>query len=57
MAGDKNSPSEIFEHQSSRLKEGLKSCRSVVANYRAMLTESSNDNPVDDVSGHGSEVG
>ena len=46
MTGDSNSRSEILEDESSRLKDALKSCRTMVANYRAMLTEGSNDNVV-----------
>ena len=34
-------PNTIFEDESSRLKDALKLCRSVVADYRAMLKESS----------------
>ena len=37
-----------FQHESCRLKVSLKSCRKVVANYRALLTDSSNDNPDDE---------
>jgi hypothetical protein len=37
-------PNAIFEDESSRLKSALKLCRNVVANYRAMLSEGSNDN-------------
>lgn len=57
MAADNDSPNAILEDESSRLKDALKSCHSLVANYRAMLTDSSNDNPVDDVSGDNSELG
>ncbi len=44
MTGDSDSRSEILEDESSRLKDALKSCRTMVANYRAMLTDGSNDN-------------
>ena len=57
MAADNNSPSENFVDEASRLKDGLRSCRAVLANYRAMLNDSSNDNLVDDLSGDDSELG
>ena len=57
MAADNDFPNAILEDESSRLKEALRSRHSLVANYRAMLTDSSNDNPVDDVAGDDSEVG
>jgi len=57
VAADNDFPNAILEDESSRLKEALRSCHSLVANYRAMLTDSSNDNPVDDVAGDDSEVG
>jgi len=41
VAGESDSPNTIFEDESSRLKDALKLCRSVVADYRAMLKESS----------------
>jgi hypothetical protein len=45
MAGEPDSRDHIFEDESLRLKDALKSCRNVVANYRAMLAgEGSNDN-------------
>jgi len=41
-----DAPESDFERESSRLNEGLKSCRSVMDNYRAMmLGEQANDNP------------
>jgi hypothetical protein len=40
VAGESDSPNTIFEDESSRLKDALKLCRSVVADYRAMLKES-----------------
>ena len=43
MAGESDSPNTIFEDESSRLKDALKLCRSVVADYRAMLKESSDE--------------
>ena len=48
---------DAFDEEASRLKDGLKMCRDVLANYRSMLNDSSNDNPIDDVSGDDSEVG
>ena len=40
-----NAPESDFERESSRLNEGLKSCRSVMDNYRAMmLGDEANDN-------------
>ena len=57
MAAESDSPNAILEDESARLKDALKSCHSLVANYRAMLTDSSNDNPVDDIAGDHSEVG
>ena len=44
MTDDSDSRSEILEDESSRLKDALKSCRTMVANYRAMLRDDSNDN-------------
>ena len=39
---------DTFEDESLRLKDALKSCRNVVASYRAMLArEENNDNPID----------
>jgi hypothetical protein len=43
VAGESDSPNTIFEDESSRLKDALKLCRSVVADYRAMLKESSDE--------------
>jgi hypothetical protein len=43
VAGEGDSPNSIFEDESSRLKDGLKLCRNVVADYRAMLKESSDE--------------
>ena len=57
LAADNDSPNSIFEDESTRLKEALKSCRSLVANYRVMLTDSSNDNSVDEFAADDSEVG
>jgi hypothetical protein len=37
-----------FQDEGYRLEDGLKSCRKLIANYRAMLTDSSNDNPKDE---------
>jgi hypothetical protein len=39
-----------FERESSRLSEGLKSCRSVVNNYRAMMTGDQGSNDEFDIS-------
>ena len=48
MSGEQDSRTDIFEDESLRLKDSLKSCRKVVANYRAMLSdEASNDAPTD----------
>ena len=44
MTDDSDSRSEILEDESSRLKDALKSCRTMVANYRAMLRDNNNDN-------------
>lgn len=57
MPGDHDTPNDILEDERSRLKVALKSCRSVVANYRAMLTEGSNDNALDEAASDDSEVG
>ena len=57
MAGEHDSPNEILEDESSRLKDALKSCRNVLANYRAMLKDSSNDNPGEDIAKDDSEIG
>ena len=48
-----------FERESSRLNEGLKSCRSVVDNYRAMITgeQQHADNDDSDTSGYVSTTG
>lgn len=37
MAEADDSPDDNFEEHSSRLSEGLKSCRTVVSDYRALL--------------------
>ena len=37
-----------FEDESSRLKDSLKSCRALVSNYRAMMSDIGNDNAEDD---------
>ena len=57
MARDHPSPNEILEDESSRLRDSLRSCHNVLANYRAMLTDSSNDNSLDDLAKDDSEVG
>ena len=50
---------EDFERESSRLSEGLKTCRSVVDNYRAMMAGDGTDpaNDDDDASGYVSTIG
>lgn len=48
MGNESDTPNAIFEDEASRLKNALKLCHNVVANYRAMLTEGSNDNSADD---------
>ena len=57
VAGEHDSPNKILEDESSRLKDALKSCRNVLANYRAMLKDSSNDNPGEDIAKDDSEIG
>ncbi|WP_156029832.1 hypothetical protein [Sphingomonas sp. URHD0057] len=48
MSGERDSRTDIFEDESLRLKDALKSCRKVVANYRVMLSgEESEENPGD----------
>jgi hypothetical protein len=48
VAGDSKSRDDVFEDERFRLKDGLKSCRNVVANYRSMLEgESSTDDLID----------
>jgi len=44
---ERDRENDDFKDESCRLKDGLNSCRKLVANYRAMLTDSSNDNPAD----------
>jgi hypothetical protein len=48
LGSESNSPNAIFEDERSRLKQALKLCHNVVANYRAMLTEGSNDNSAEE---------
>jgi hypothetical protein len=43
VTDDSDSRSEILEDESLRLKDALKSCRTMVVNYRAMLRDDSND--------------
>lgn len=38
MAGDKSPSDNELEELSSNLNEGLKTCRSMVANYREMIS-------------------
>ena len=47
MSEDSPRGAEISE-LSSQLNEGLRSCRAMVANYRAMMGAESNDNSPDD---------
>ncbi len=56
MAGEHHSPNQILADESSRLKDALKSCHKVLANYRAMLKDSSNDNSLDDVANDDSVI-
>jgi len=56
VAGDQDKRDDTFDDEASRLTNGLQSCRNLVANYRAMLADSSNDNSVDDLSGDDSEL-
>jgi len=52
-----NNPRDAdFEEANSQLVAGLKSCRWVVANYRAMLA-GEQDEPIADVSGNDAEFG
>ena len=52
-----NNPRDAdFEEANSQLAAGLKSCRSVVDNYRAMLA-GEQDEPITDVSGNDAEFG
>jgi hypothetical protein len=45
LAAETDSHIAIFEEAHAQLHDGLKSCRNVVANYRAMLAaEGANDN-------------
>lgn len=43
MAGTTDGDEGNVEEASAKLEEGLKSCRSVIQNYRAILTEQSSD--------------
>jgi hypothetical protein len=45
VSGERDSRTDIFEDESSRLKDALKSCRKVVANYRVMLSGEERDGP------------
>jgi hypothetical protein len=42
VSGHPNAQEADFEQVSSNLAEGLKTCRSIVANYRAMLRDHQN---------------
>ena len=44
MSDDELARNADVEHVSLRLAQGLKACRSMVANYRAMLDAEANDN-------------
>jgi hypothetical protein len=57
VAGEHNSPNQILEDESSRLKDSLKSCHNVLASYRAMLKDSGGDNSADEAAKGDSEVG
>lgn len=48
MGNESDTRNAIFEDEASRLKNALKLCHNVVANYRAMLADGSNDNSADD---------
>jgi hypothetical protein len=54
VARDQN-PNEILEDESSRLESALESCRHLIANYRSMLNDSSNDNALDEAASEASE--
>jgi hypothetical protein len=41
-------PKSDFESESSRLNEGLKSCRAVLKNYRAMMSRKQPPDPGED---------
>jgi len=41
VAGNEDPPEAAFEETRSDLKDGLKSCRAVVRNYRELLTDDS----------------
>jgi hypothetical protein len=42
-----NQREKDFERESCRLSEGLKSCRAVVDNYRAMMASGQDNDPED----------
>ena len=44
MDSENDSNNSTFENESSRLKDSLKSCKALVSNYRAMMTDIGNDN-------------
>ena len=44
MSNGENPDDTEFEQASSRLDQGLKSCRSVLKNYRAMLADNHAEN-------------
>jgi hypothetical protein len=48
VGNESDTPNAIFEDEASRLKKALKLCHNVVANYRAMLIEGSNDNSAEE---------
>ena len=39
MAANENPPGSVLDEACTQLNEGLKSCRSVVENYRLMLSD------------------
>jgi len=51
VTGETDFPNSALDEESSRLKDSLRSCHKLVANYRAMLAESSNDNAPEDSEG------
>jgi hypothetical protein len=56
MSGDELPPVAEVEEISLAISDGLKSCRSMVANYRAMIRGEANDNaPDEQAAAHKSE--
>ncbi len=50
MSGEERSRVADADEASTKLNEGLKTCRAMVANYRAMLTDEPGNQPANDVS-------